>query len=290
MINGMIKRVGRCSVPSWWLMDGPIDPALHEYYALGKERDRLAEAQGVLEFERTKEIVLRQLPAPPSVVADIGGGPGRYTLWLAERGHRVEHRDLIALHVNQLREVADASMINTAVGDARDLDLGDGTVDAVLLLGPLYHLRRREERLRALREAWRVVRPGGPVFVAAISRWAPRLDGELRLRLYQSLPAFRELIPGVERTGWLPPLHPGSFSAYCHRPQQLRAELQGAGFRVLDLVAVEGMGFVLPDLDQRLADPLDLAVVLDAAHATERVPELLGIGPHLLATAVRSER
>jgi hypothetical protein len=128
------------------------------------------------------------------------------------------------------------------------------------------------------------------VFVAAISRWAPRLDGELRLQLYKSLPTTREQVPLVERTGWMPPLFPGSFSAYCHRPQQLRAELSGAGFRVLDLVAVEGMGFVLHDLDQRLADPLDRAVVLDAARATERVPELLGIGPHLLATAVRPER
>jgi Methyltransferase domain len=72
------------------------------------------------------------------------------------------------------------SQINNALGDACDLDLGDGAVDAVLLLGPIYHLRRRDQRLRALREAWRVVRPGGPVFVAAISRWAPRLDGELR--------------------------------------------------------------------------------------------------------------
>jgi SAM-dependent methyltransferase len=163
-------------------------------------------------------------------------------------------------------------------------------VDAVLLLGPIYHLRRRDQRLRALREAWRVVRPGGPVFVAAISRWAPRLDGELRARLYESLPAIRELTPRVERTGWMPPLFPGSFSAYCHRPQQLRAELRGAGFRVQDLVAVEGMGFVLEDLDERLVDPLARSVVLDTARATERVPELLGIGPHLLATAVRPER
>jgi SAM-dependent methyltransferase len=271
-------------------MDGPIDPALHEHYARGEERDRLTEARGMLEFERTTEIVLRQLPAPPSVVADIGGGPGRYAPWLAERGHRVEHRDLMPLHVDQLRAVADPSQITTAVGDARDLDLDNSVADAVLLLGPIYHLRRRDQRLRALREAWRIVRPGGPVFVAAISRWAPRLDGELRLQLYKSLPTTREQVPLVERTGWMPPLFPGSFSAYCHRPQQLRAELSGAGFRVLDLVAVEGMGLVLHDLGQRLADPLDRAVVLDAARATERVPELLGIGPHLLATAVRPER
>ena len=271
-------------------MNDPIDPSLHEHYALGRERGRLAEARGILEFERTKEIVLRHLPAPPAVVADIGGGPGRYALWLAERGHRVEHRDLMPLHVDQLRAVADPTRINAAVGDARDLDLEDGAVDAVLLLGPVYHLRRRDQRMLALREAWRVVRPGGLVFVAAISRWAPRLDGELRARLYESLPAIREETPRVERSGWMPPLFPGSFSAYCHRPQQLRAELRGAGFQVLDLVAVEGMGFALHDLDQRMADPLDRAVVLDAARAIERVPELLGIGPHLLATVTRPAR
>lgn len=272
-------------------MDDPDDAALHAYYALGRERDRLAEARGMVELERTKEIVLRHLPAPPAVIADIGGGPGRYTLWLAERGHRVQHRDLVPLHVDQLRaDTAHLPRVNTAVGDARELDLGDATVDAVLLLGPIYHLGRREDRLRALREAWRAVRPCGPVFVAAISRWAPRLDGELRARLYQPYPAIRQETPRVERTGWMPPLFPGSFSGYCHRPQQLRAELRGAGLEVVDLVSVEGMAFALADLAERMDDPLDRAVVLDAARAIERVPELLGIGPHLLATAVRPQR
>ncbi len=84
-------------------------------------------------------------------------------------------------------------------------------MDAVLLLGPIYHLRRRDQRLRAQWEAWRVVRPGGPMFVAAHLPLAPRLDGELRARLDESLPAIRELTPRVERTGWMPPLFPGSF-------------------------------------------------------------------------------
>jgi SAM-dependent methyltransferase len=269
---------------------GPPDDAaaLHGHYALGHERDRLDAAVGVVEFERTKEILLRHLPAPPSVVADVGGGPGRYALWLAGRGHRVEHRDLVALHVEQLRAAAgDAGRVGTAVADARRLDLGDASVDAVLLLGPIYHLRHRADRLRALGEARRVVRPGGPVFVAAISRWAPRLGGELAARLYEPLPAVREETPRVERTGWLPPLFPGSFTGYCHRPGQLRAELRGAGLEVVDLVGVEGLAFALGDLDQRLDDPVGRAVVLDAARAIERVPELLGLGPHLLATARR---
>ena len=271
-------------------MDVPSDAALHAYYARGEERERLAQSRGVVEFERTKELVLRRLPGPPSVVADIGGGPGRYSLWLAGRGHRVEHRDLVPLHVEQLRaEAGPGPGIRTAVGDARDLDLGDAAVDAVLLLGPLYHLRWRADRVRALREARRVVRPGGPVFVVAISRRAPRLDGVLTLRLYESRPQLRELVDEVERTGWAPPLVPDSFSAYCHRPGQLRAELRAAGLEVVDLVSVEGLAFTLDDLDQRMLDPLAREVVLETARVLERVPELLGIGPHLLATAIRPE-
>ncbi|TNC21013.1 class I SAM-dependent methyltransferase [Amycolatopsis alkalitolerans] len=261
--------------------------AMQAHYALGQERDRLiTRARGVLEAVRTKEIALRHLPDPPATIADIGGGPGHNAVWLAGLGYRVEHRDLMPLHVAQPREECRRE-IRTAVADARDLDLADASVDAVLLLGPLYHLRRREDRLRALGEARRVVRPGGPVLVAAISRWAPRLDGELRLRLYERYPQVRAETTRVERTGWLPPLFPGSFTGYCHRPRQLRAELRDAGLSVLDLVAVEGMAFMLADLDERMNDPRAREVVLDAARALERVPELLGAGGHLPAVAKR---
>ncbi|TDD59752.1 class I SAM-dependent methyltransferase, partial [Actinomadura darangshiensis] len=177
--------------------------------------------------------------------------------------------------------------IRTGVGDARELDLEDASVDAVLLLGPLYHLPRRVDRIRALSEALRIVRPGGPVFAAAISRWAPRLDGELAQRLYERIGTVSPLIPEVERTGWMPPLFGGDFSAYCHRPGQLRAELRSAGLRVVDLVSVEGPAYLLHDVADRMADPLGRTVVLETARAIERVPELLGIGPHLLATGVR---
>jgi hypothetical protein len=83
-------------------------------------------------------------------------------------------------------------------------------------------------------------------------------------------------------------LFPGSFSGFCHRPAQLRAELREAGMTVADLVSVEGPAFLLADLAERLEDQAARAVVLDSARALERVPELLGIGPHLLATAIRA--
>ena len=264
------------------------DAELRAHYARGEERERLGAGRGLLEFTRTTELVLRFLPAAPALVADIGGGPGRYALWLAGLGYRVEHRDLMPLHVRQLsQDAGGVAGLRTAVGDARELDLADASVDAVLLLGPLYHLRRRTDRVRALAEARRVVRPGGPVFAAAISRWAPRLDGILLSRLDEAYPDMPSLVAGVERTGQLPPLGPGSFSGFCHRPRQLRAEMREAGLTVADLVSVEGPAYLLADLADRLEDPAARAVVLDTARAVERVPELLGIGPHLLATGIR---
>ena len=270
-------------------MDTSAGSNVYAYYSLGHERDRLSvDAHGVLEFERTAEIIRRCLPEAPALVADIGGGPGRYALWLAARGYAVEHRDLMPLHVEQLDAARGGSAsIRTAVADARNLDLADESVDAVLLLGPIYHLRTRTERMAALHEARRVVRPGGPIFVAAISRWAPRLDGVLRTRMYEQYPVIRDVIGEVERTGWMPSLFDGSFTARTHRPGELRRELRDAGLVVTELVSVEGAAFLLGDLDERMADPLHWRVVLDAARATERVPELLGLGPHLLATAIR---
>jgi len=202
--------------------------ALHAHYERGEEADRLARSgAGRLEFERTQEIVLRHLPPPPATVADIGGGPGRYAIWLAGLGYRVVHRDIVPMHVGQVQTAAMAAgtAVESAIGDARSLDLGDESADAVLLLGPLYHLARRADRVRALREASRIVRPGGPVFGAVISRWAARLDGMLRGRMYTEYPAAGQVIDEVERSGVLPPLGPGSFCGVTHRPGQLRGEL-----------------------------------------------------------------
>ena len=268
----------------------PLD-LVHEHYELGLERDRLATPFGQVEFARTTEVVLRHVPSPPATVADIGGGPGRYSLWLAERGYTVVYRDPVALHVEQLTAAAGAlgGGIRGAVGDARALDLDDACMDAVLMLGPLYHLRRRADRLAALHEAGRVLVPGGPVFVAAISRWAPRLHGGLVERLGDRYPTLPAQLRRVERTGRLEPLFPGSFSGYCHTPRGLRSEIRAAGLELVDLVSLEGIAFALPDLERRLADPAARRVVLDTARALERVPELLGIGPHLLATARRCQ-
>jgi SAM-dependent methyltransferase len=261
-----------------------LDVAMRAYYARGREADRLSGPKGVVEFERTKEILARALPAAPGSIADIGGGPGRYALWLAGLGHRVEHRDLIELHVDQLR-TAPVAGVRSAVADARNVDLRDASVDAVLLLGPLYHLLDRADRVRALREAARIVRPGGVVFAAAISRWAARLDGIVIERLYHAV----ELVRAAEETGILMPFVDDGFCAYLHRPDELAAEIADAGLVLEDLVGVEGLHLGSDDLAARLADPVAREALFDAARSIERVPELLGLSPHMVATARRSE-
>jgi SAM-dependent methyltransferase len=260
------------------------EAVVRAYYERGEERERLSDGRGQLEFLRTTEIVGRNLPPRPAVIADIGGGPGRYALWLASLGYQVEHRDLMPLHVNQLRvDAAAVSGIRTAIGDARALDLPDASADAVLLLGPLYHLASSADRSTAIREAARILRPGGVLFAAAISRWATRIDGIIGKQIYLKYPAA---LDQAERTGVFPPRHAGAFSACSHRPDDLRAELTAAGLEVTGLVCVEGPAMILPDLDARMEDPADRAVILDAARALESVPDLIGFGPHLLATAI----
>lgn len=257
-------------------------PELLAYYAQGRERDRLLSGVGAVEFARTVDILTRSVPATRAVIADIGGGPGAYTDWLVVLGHHVIHRDVVPGHVDQVKERHGAA-VDTAVGDARELDLSEESVDAVLLLGPLYHLPQEIERLRALQEAHRVVRRGGVVYAAAISRWAPRLQGVLVNRVHEKYPEILRLLDDMEQSGWMEPLEPGGFNGYAHTPDQLRGEVEASGLVVEQLLAIEGLSFALPDLDEHMADEAKRSLLLDCLRAVESEPSLLGASPHIMA-------
>jgi ubiquinone/menaquinone biosynthesis C-methylase UbiE len=153
-----------------------LDPHVVSYCSQGREAERLRTISR-LEYVRTRELLERFLPLPPAVVLDIGGGAGGYAVPLQDAGYQVRLLDPISLHVKQAFE---AGVARAEVGDARDLPFDDATADAVLMLGPLYHLTQREDRLRCLREAARVLRGGHRLVVAAISRFASTLDGLAR--------------------------------------------------------------------------------------------------------------
>ncbi len=265
----------------------PREIAAH--YEVYDEATRLSEGDGQLEEMRTRLIIERYLQPPPAVVLDVGGGPGVYAHWLADAGYAVHLRDPMANHVEQA-SASEGSLASAKVGDARELDFDDGSVDAVLLLGPLYHLTELEDRIRALREALRVLRSGGLLVAAGISRFAAALDGVWRNFIAD--PAFRRIVQrgltdGQHRN---PTGHPMFFTtAYFHRPDDLLAELEGAGFQRAEVLAVEGVGWIAPDFADRWADESDRANILDLVALTESEPSILGASPHLLAVGRKPE-
>jgi SAM-dependent methyltransferase len=268
----------------------PVDEEVRIYYEERRdERDRLTEGAGLLELLRTQDVLRRHLPLAPARVLDVGGAAGVHAAWLAAEGYDVHLIDPVPLHVEQAhRAAADGAPFTAAVGDARRLDEPTRSADVVLLLGPLYHLPDTDDRLRALAEARRVVRPGGVVVAAGISRFASLLDGLVRRFLLD--PEFREVVENDLRVGTHrnPARRPDWFTtAYFHHPDELRAEAEAAGLAVREVVGLEGLGGWLPDLADRLADPAEREIVLAVAEAVESEPALLGLSAHLLLVAGR---
>ncbi|MPZ69450.1 MAG: methyltransferase domain-containing protein [Actinobacteria bacterium] len=263
-----------------------LDPSIRTYYDRGKEADRLSGGfpSGPLELARTKEILERHLPPPPADVLDVGGGPGVYAAWLADRGYRVHLIDPVPLHVEQA--AAAHGEVTAEVGDARALRGADGSADAVLLLGPMYHLVERDDRILALREAARVLRPGGLMFAAAISRFAALMDLLVRLdRLHE--PEIATMVERSVTTGVFE--GPGEAelftTSYFHLPRELAAEVTAAGFAAPDLLQIEGPGFLVPDFENRWADENRREAMLQAARWVENEPEMLAASSHLMAVA-----
>ncbi len=188
-------------------VDGTSEPML-AYYARDRERDRLDTGAGRVEFARTIEVLEHALPPAPATIADIGCGPGRYVSWLVDAGYEVIARDPVAAHIDQVQGLPVVE-VDAAVGDARSIDLADDSVDAVLLLGPLYHLPAAEDRSQALAEASRIVRPGGVVVAAGILRWAVRLDPILVKEAHTEDPGLLAEVDVLERDGFMRPLSPG---------------------------------------------------------------------------------
>lgn len=268
----------------------PPDEVVRHYRDEFDEGQRLSSGLGQLELLRTREIVRRHLPAGPLRLLDVGGATGVHAEWLAEDGHRVHLVDPVAAQVARALESpgARAGRITAEVGDARRLAFDDASFDAVLLLGPLYHLTEREDRLTALAEARRVVRPDGPVFAAAISRFASLFDGLARDFLFD--PRFAEIVRRDLRDGQHrnPTGHPGWFTtAYFHHPDELEEECREAGLRVREVLGVEGLAGWLGHLAGRWPDPDAREAILRSARAVEAEACLRGLSAHLLAVAAR---
>jgi len=264
-----------------------IDPAITGFYERAPEENRLE--QSLLEALRTKELIQRYIARPPATVIDVGGAAGAYALWLAEAGYTVHLVDASPRLVAEARRRSAASahpLASCEVADARRTAFAGETAEAVLLLGPLYHLTTEADRVAALAEARRILKPGGRVFAAAISRWASALDGLVRDLFVD--PEFtkiveQDLLDGQHRN---PTGHTDYFTtAYFHRPDELRTEALQAGLQLDGVFGIEGPGWLLPDVNTRLEDPRQREDVLRTARVFEEKTAVVGISAHLLLVA-----
>lgn len=259
-----------------------VAPEMIDFYtSVYDETQRLSStAHGVLEFVRMQELLRRHLPAAPAAVLDVGGGPGTHARWLMSDGYTVHLVDPVERHVQQARSLGSCT---AELGDARALTADGHSYDAALLLGPLYHLPERTDRLLALREAHRVVRPRGIVAAAVISRHAGLLDLAATALLTEAN------APPPLATGRSEGRH-GFTVANFHTAEELRSELAEAGFADIRVYGVEGptwpaLKAVENHTGESLIDSPLLASALLAARIAESDPVLIPSNSHILAIA-----
>ncbi|WP_343210500.1 class I SAM-dependent methyltransferase [Anaerolentibacter hominis] len=142
---------------------------LTDFYNNYDEDSRLALKHGSVEFLTTMRYIEKYIK-PGDRVLEVGAGTGRYSHALARQGYTVDAVELIEHNIRVFQEnTRPGETVTITRGNAMDLSaFSDNTYDITLLLGPLYHLYRTEDKRQALREAIRVTKPGGVIFAAYV--------------------------------------------------------------------------------------------------------------------------
>ena len=251
------------------------------------EADRLD--RHPIEFEVTMRYLRTYLP-PGGAILEIGCAAGRYTVELARLGHHVTAIDLSPGLVELCRHAVDAAgvteRVELHVSDARDLSgIPGSSFDAILLMGPLYHLVHRADRFRAVEEATSRLRPGGVFVSAHISRYG------MMAHIAQTIPFWIENSNSVDtilELGHEGDSNPrdGGFRGYFSTAEEIAPLHEECGIRTL-VLATSDPGAAVLDSTFREMPENQQRLWIDLFYRISAEPSYVASSSHLLYVGKR---
>ncbi|MHC4984982.1 MAG: class I SAM-dependent methyltransferase [Planctomycetota bacterium] len=257
---------------------------IQNYYGEFDEWGRLDTPDGQIVLERMSALLARFLQ-PGGRILDLASGPGRYAIELARNGHRVALGDLcprlLQIAREKIEEAGVANMIDS-IDEINAIDLGiypDEGFDAVLAMGPFYHLGSEDERGQAAREIARILKPNGLVFVDFI----PRLTGVKGLiERYAADPeqVTPEALAEAFRSGVFRNAAPRGFQeGYYAEADEIRELFESVGFISQEIVSLRSIAFMHEEalLEVRQKSPELYAEVVSIMDKTASDPRVIAM-------------
>ncbi|UCD09425.1 MAG: class I SAM-dependent methyltransferase [Dehalococcoidales bacterium] len=245
-----------------------------------------------VERDVTWRFLDKYLPSSGKIL-DIGAATGAYTIPLARKGYSVTAMDfapnLMQRCTDRIRELGLRNRVTCLVADARDLSqVTDNDFDAVLLMGPMYHLVDEEDRNTALKEAHQRMKPGGIIFSAFISRYGFWSDIMRTIPHYiENTEDVRSILEGgkdLEKPSW----GPGGFRGYFATVPEIYSLHEQKGFQTIAVAGVEPAGIAADEQYKKLTD-IQRELWLDLMVEISTKSSLAGASCHILYVGKKAD-
>lgn len=259
-----------------------------------KEVSRFTDgAYNSIEPEITKRFLLKYLK-PKTYIADVGGGPGYYTIWLLKMGHYVHlidlSEELLSVAKTKIgQENLERNLLGISKLDARDLSsIPSEKYDLTLLMGPLYHLLESKDRKIAMQETLRITKPGGFIFSTTINRLCPIISmmHQAPETLAQKLEHDPKELFRILETGNYEnneELELEFTDAHFSELDEISNLYSGLGIELIETFACQGFASFLYEKAEHLKKlPKAWNLFLDLVFKNATRPELLGNSEHVV--------
>jgi 2-polyprenyl-3-methyl-5-hydroxy-6-metoxy-1,4-benzoquinol methylase len=237
-------------------------------------------AFGMIQAVRTMELISRYLPGEAASILDVGGAAGVYSFQLADLGHQVTLLDVVPAHIKKAREENENRsnpLVELIACDIREYK-SERSFDAIILHGPLYHMTERADRIAVLQKSADLLGANGIVLAFGINRFAGYFYGVRSGAIME--PEYRQIVLEEMQSG-VRLREPGW---YFHKPEELQAECEEAGLRVVAKKSVVTQAWMLPDADERIQDSQYVQQIVSLARDSE---DYLGIGQDMMYVGKR---